>query len=496
MIGGLLKSSSRFAIVAAAGLFAGGVALAPAKAADLGGDCCADLEERVADLEATTVRKGNRRVSLRLSGHVNRAVMWFNDGQESNVYSVDNDNSNTRIRLEGSAKIRNDMSAGFYIEWAMQTASSYGVTQVEDDNNALGIAGALANTFAIRHAYWWIKHDRLGELHVGQTTTASKDITLIDLGGIGVAAIADTALLGGSLFLRRSDLPGSLGLTTGGALGGGATSVAVNWRTFLEGGVNAWSGSRLDTVKYVSPTFAGFTFSAAWAEDDFWDVGLRYAGEFNGVRIAAGIGYFEDRDEEPDTTLDDGSRRLKELKGSASIWHVPSGLFVSAAFGHREFGGTDATMIRTNQGPNFDPARVANRPDQDFWWVAAGVNKNFFGIGNTSLYVEYSETRDTQAGRQLDLSGRDATGAVVGGLQRFNVLSDSTTMWGAGIVQNIDAAAMELYLSYRHFDVNVTGCQGTVNLQWRDCTAAGSGPVIKAPLDGLDVVTAGARIRF
>ena len=46
----------------------------PAKAADLGGDCCADLEERVAELEATTVRKGNKKVSVQLYGKVNYAV--------------------------------------------------------------------------------------------------------------------------------------------------------------------------------------------------------------------------------------------------------------------------------------------------------------------------------------------------------------------------------------------------------------------------------------
>ncbi|WP_334148124.1 hypothetical protein [Hyphomicrobium sp.] len=40
-------------------------------AADLGGDCCADLEERIAELEATTARKGNRKVSLEVYGHVN-----------------------------------------------------------------------------------------------------------------------------------------------------------------------------------------------------------------------------------------------------------------------------------------------------------------------------------------------------------------------------------------------------------------------------------------
>jgi hypothetical protein len=40
----------------------------PAKAADLGGDCCADLEDRVAELEATTVRKGNKKVSVQIYG--------------------------------------------------------------------------------------------------------------------------------------------------------------------------------------------------------------------------------------------------------------------------------------------------------------------------------------------------------------------------------------------------------------------------------------------
>ena len=53
---------------------------ASAQAADLGGDCCADLEERVAELEATTARKGNRRMSLTVSGQVNRTILYWNGG--------------------------------------------------------------------------------------------------------------------------------------------------------------------------------------------------------------------------------------------------------------------------------------------------------------------------------------------------------------------------------------------------------------------------------
>ena len=86
MIGGLLKSASRWALVAAAGIIVGGVAMPSAKAADLGGDCCADLEERVAELEATTARKGNRKMSLTITGQVHRLVMWWDDGHLSLIH--------------------------------------------------------------------------------------------------------------------------------------------------------------------------------------------------------------------------------------------------------------------------------------------------------------------------------------------------------------------------------------------------------------------------
>jgi hypothetical protein len=53
-------------VAAVAGLFRTAVT---ARAADLGGDCCADLEQRVAELEAATVRKAGK-VSVTVSGYL------------------------------------------------------------------------------------------------------------------------------------------------------------------------------------------------------------------------------------------------------------------------------------------------------------------------------------------------------------------------------------------------------------------------------------------
>ena len=50
-----MRKFSLSALVAT-GLLVGGLSVGSASAADLGGNCCADLEERIAELEATTAR--------------------------------------------------------------------------------------------------------------------------------------------------------------------------------------------------------------------------------------------------------------------------------------------------------------------------------------------------------------------------------------------------------------------------------------------------------
>ena len=53
------------------------------------------------------------------------------------------------------------------------------------------------------------------------------------------------------------------------------------------------NGLTTNSFRYDLPTFAGFSVSASWGEDDFWDVAARYAGEFNGFKVAAATAYSE-----------------------------------------------------------------------------------------------------------------------------------------------------------------------------------------------------------
>src|SRR6185312_12654604 len=144
MIGGLLKSASRWALVAAAGVIVGGVAMPSAKAADLGGDCCADLEERVADLEATTARKGNRKMSLQVTGQVHRTVIWYDDGKSSTTYyGLDSTNSSSRFIFTGNAKVTPKVTMGFEIMIEIEAGgTSSKVSQFDEDGKLGGFAPA------------------------------------------------------------------------------------------------------------------------------------------------------------------------------------------------------------------------------------------------------------------------------------------------------------------------------------------------------------------
>ncbi len=101
--------------LAAAGLLAGGLATS-ANAADLGGNCCADLEERVAELEATTARKGNRKVSLTISGWVAEQIVGWDDGVESNAYVGGIGTTlGTNVKFTGQAQIAPGWTAGYVL---------------------------------------------------------------------------------------------------------------------------------------------------------------------------------------------------------------------------------------------------------------------------------------------------------------------------------------------------------------------------------------------
>jgi hypothetical protein len=498
MIGGLFKSTSRLALVAAAGVIAGGVAMPSAKAADLGGDCCADLEERVAELEATTARKGNRKVSLTISGHVNRSVLWWDDGFRSRTFSTDNAIANSRFRLTGTARINPALQAGFIIEMDLSIgARSHQVSQIDDDgaagapfaagSNTDGVGGAGDSLLGITLANWYLVHKDYGQVTVGRMNTASAGVTIVDLGGIGVIANSQAFLWGGGFLLRNG-----AGILSNNGAGAGSSWGSLNCGPNAGGGgpygvdCGIHALSRRDAVRYDTPTWQGFTFGISYGEDYFWDAALRYAGEGHGFRYAAAVGFRRFQDQEVDTfNLPPGSStgptantHREQWLASASLLHVATGLFVNGAWYQYEFKGTNALEVNGGVAAN------GNRPDVKMWYVAGGISQNWFGIGKTALYGEYGKTNDGNTGLLAAVAavglGPGAGGTYAAG---STVLDSDLRFWGLGIVQNIDAAAMELYVAYRNYSTEMLISGGGANQ-------------IPGGLKDIDFIQAGARIQF
>ena len=257
LAGELPRTISRILGAAFAGLIIA-ASPAPAEAADLGGDCCLDLEERVAELESTAVRKGNRKVSVKLSGHVNRMLLFWDDGINHDVYSVDNSSSDTAFRLHGFAHINPSLTAGFNIEVNVLSADSSAITARIDGEPNENRDGVLNLEYASFH----LKHKQLGKITLGRVAPSTDDILTIDLSSNPIAGPDP----GWSTNFNLVRPHGTLGCNGAACRTGLSTSAIVP-------GLDSPSG---DLIRYDSPSIHGFLLSASWGEDDLADITLRY----------------------------------------------------------------------------------------------------------------------------------------------------------------------------------------------------------------------------
>ena len=424
MIGGLFKSTSRVAMVAAAGLLSGGVA---AQAADLGGNCCADLEERVAELEATTARKGNTKVSLTISGNISQHVIYWDDNHESNAYVGSDDNRVTRFRFKGGASINADVSAGFNMEFGLSGGSN--TSQAGDP---------AVDDLLIRQSYVFIKSKSYGTLSLGHQSDATDGIRSICLG-----CTADVSA-------SSSTMVSALNVNVeGGAYG-------PTWGNLGTG--NVADGGRRNLVKYVSPTVAGFHVSAAWGDDDFYDAALRYVGEFGAIRLAAGIGYAN--------AVGDNGDDTEYVSGSVSASHVPTGIYVAFAMSETE-NGADRTANR---------AAGVNRDTTDTqWFVGAGIKTKLNSLGASTFSVGYGHSDEGFVG-----GGTVATAGTVGlPIAGSGWSTADTEHWSVGFQQDIDAAAMQLFISYGHLSGDITNGFNGVSSAIEDAQYVNAGMNIK-----------------
>jgi hypothetical protein len=454
-----MRSTSLAALVAA-GVLAGGFATI-ASAADLGGNCCADLEERIAELEATTARKGNRKVSLTISGFVAQQVLAWDDGEESNVYITDTGSVSigTHVKFTGQATIAPGWSAGYVLKLEAIQNDSLLVNADADNGGGINAMGAVAGgggAVEVESSYWFVKNDQLGRLSVGKQSSAADNQAILP-DGSGTLVVANYVMYDVNAFEIKFKGGGGTGITWGALAtcatldGGGGTAADCD-------------GYPNNNVRYDSPVFAGFSLSASWGEDDIWAVSGRYSGEFNGVKLAAAIAYVESKDENGPGGLEQfDSFDTAALQIGAYVEHVPTGLFVYGAYGQ----------------DYIDTPGAQGREEGDNYYIKAGLRTRMNALGHTIFYGEYGQNND-KFSNNLFFDGD-------GDIDDDPITSTKLRQYGLGVVQEVDAAAMSVWLAWRHYEADIDGVEDF---------GEESPESFSLNTEDLDIIKAGALINF
>jgi hypothetical protein len=426
-----------FAVGLAALAMQGAWPISPALARHMS-DCCSDLDARIADLESSAALRGNRNVSLSISGYVAQEITWWDDGRDSDVYLHGlGPTQATNIKFTGQANIAPGWSAGYALRLQNLDANAFG-------HNAA--TGAAMNQYLsdfdqglnVHMSYWYLQSAKLGRISVGRQAQAAKSAAMLT-DESGTQIIDNYTLFDGfPQFIIRSggDLKPSA-LTWG--------QLAFCYAEDLPFGGDC-NGIVMNGVRYDTPVIGGFSASASWGEDDFWEVAARYRGEVAGFKIALGAGYFESTDEGLSAPLPAGSRKdTSFFQAGGYVENIATGLFLHAAYGHEN---NSATVLAGGVRPH----------DGNQWYLKAGLRRNWTPMGATIVYGDYAQYDDQLGPAAL------ALGATSSRFRRY----------GGGIAQEIDAAAMTVYLKYQRYDASVTGISGAGSLASADFVSAGA----------------------
>lgn len=369
----------------------------------------ADLSKRIQDFENRENQPGHALtdkeavikespLSLKLSGMINRAILWHSNGKNSNTVHVDNDNAPTRLNITAIGKYSESLSVGATIEAALKSNSTESVDVKNAPNTNFNFSRRKIEVFA--------QHKALGDVYLGHGPMAS-DSTMeaTDFSKTGVvsegASVQFTAE-GTRFFDSTSNAKSVIDVQT----------PTVN--TVFDSGDGL---SRRDRIRYNSPSFAGFSLQTSHsyaARSDNWDVALKFAGDIGQTKLAAQVAHSTNNSLTRAATAGTIPTKYKQINGSAGIL-FENGISLFAGIVNRDWN-------------------LANVPNAKVYHGKLGYQHKFFEAGLTAFAVDY--------GHFTNMIFDSRTG-----FERDKYLGKT---YGIMAVQFLDRIGTEVYMIYRH----------------------------------------------
>jgi len=218
-------------------------------------------------------------ITLELSGRINQAVLFADNGNDSKVFIADNDNSGSRFGFRGEAEF-GEFTSGVYLEASFEVNSTDEISF--DDDGPVGTNAGEDDFLSLRDATWYIEHDRFGAFAIGFSDIATESVSEVDLSGTG-CCIAESDV---------DDIAGGLPFSS-------STPGFEEIPEVDDFFVNL-DGERTSRIRYDTPSFFGVSAAVAARQDDRIrpDGAIFYGGEFAGFETEAAFGIRGEEDAE------------------------------------------------------------------------------------------------------------------------------------------------------------------------------------------------------
>ena len=416
----------------------------------------------VPPVAAAPVSSGGDRVKLSVSGQIDRAVIYGNDGKASNVRNVDNEISSTRLRFVGEGLLTDTTTGGTNLEAEIRPNSSATTTLTQNLPQPASTA-----SFTVRQAEAYFQNPAWGGVRLGFGSTATYQTVENDLSGTFTAAYPNVSDMDGGFAFRQRHtalVPSSSTAFVSSPAGAYGPAVGAVYNFF--GGLG-----RDDRIRYDTPAFDGFQFATSLIDGGAADVAVRYAGEFDKNQFVAAIG-FADADARKHiafapisgfpgapTNLYGYAGVPTGANGSTDLGTpaTPNSGDVSAngskqvdgSFSFLAYNGLSLTMAGGYRDVNYvDP--IGKKISPILIYTKLGYRWKWLPYGDTAVSVDYTENDEVQ------------------------FAGDTARAYGTGVVQYLDPLATELFMEGKYETLSRTFAQ----------------------YDGMFALWSGARVRF
>lgn len=143
-------------------------------------------------------------------------------------------------------------------------------------------------------------------------------------------------------------------------------------------------------VRYDLPKMGNFSVAVGYANDEIYDVAVKYAAEHGAFKTNIHGGYSVNKDGGTNV----GGQGSETLQFQAGVIHTNSGVF----------------GVATYQQEEADDAIEGSADDTDAYYFKFGVRKKFNDYGDSAFYVEYASYNDQYGLANLDgVTGSELT---------------------------------------------------------------------------------------